>query len=90
MVWSVLQREKQVNLILACTIIIKIESTLSSIALWQSEGILCAHEIKLTHRGSFAFPSNISRHSSQNYYSEGQQKLGNTFGFPYNSSCEQP
>lgn len=65
MVLSALQREKQVNLTLART----------SIALQQSEGILSTHEIKLTYRFCFALPSNISRHSSQNYNSEEQQTL---------------
>lgn len=44
------------NLILACAIIIQIESILSSIALQQSERILSAREIKLTGF-AFAFPS---------------------------------
>ena len=63
------------NLILACTIIIKIESVLSIIVLQQSEGILSMHEITLTYVSFFAFPSNISRYSSQNYSSEEQQRL---------------
>lgn len=74
MALSALQREKQVNLLLACTTMIKMESILSSHEQQQFEGILGTHEIKL-YRFCFAFPSNISRHSSQNYNSEEQQKL---------------
>lgn len=63
------------NLILACTIIIMIESIFSSIALQQSEGVLGTGEVRLTYRFCFALPSTIPKYSSQNYTSEELQKL---------------